>query len=121
MIEIVVLAIAVLTTFAFGKARGGTAAAFAAATAAGVGYLILSYGLVLILGPSEENSDRDVLKFLIPWVWVLAVLLFARFGLGRKKAQPGEHWVCPKCGSLNREFAVVCETCDQPYIETDQA
>lgn len=81
------------------------------------GYLVLIYGLQPVLESSTENSNADVLKFLLPWGWVAAVLLFVRFGLGRKKAKPGEHWVCPRCGGLNREFAVACETCDEPYVE----
>ncbi len=117
MLELIVLAIAVLTIIAFARARGGSRAAIAAGTAAVGGYFLLLSGLRLVLGPSPEDSNVQVIKFLLPWAWVAAVLLFARFGLGRKRAKPGEHWVCPHCGGLNREFAVVCETCDKPYVE----
>ena len=117
MIELVVLAIAVITIAAFARARGGSGAAYASGVAAVAGYFLLFYGLQLVIEPSGENSNLDVLKFLLPWGRVAAVLLFARFGLGRKRAKPGEHWACPRCGGLNREFAVVCETCDEPYVE----
>jgi hypothetical protein len=115
MVELALLAMAVVSVVAFGRARGGSVAATVTGLAAAGGYFILRYALPGLI--QSASSDSDVFKFLLPWGWVVAVMLFARFGLGRKRAKPGQHWVCPKCNSLNREYAVVCETCDQPYSE----
>jgi len=117
MLELALLAIAVVTAASFGRARGGPLAGSFMGLAAAAGYFILRYALPGLV-PSKA-SDSDVVRFLLPWGWVAAALLFARFGLGRNKAKPGQHWNCPNCNSLNREFAVRCETCGQAYAPPD--
>jgi len=118
MLEYAILTMAAVAAAGFGRARGGPLAGALVGSAAVAGYFILRFALPGLV-PSK-TSDSDVVRFLLPWGWVVAALLFARFGLGRNKAKPGQQWNCPNCNSLNREFAVRCETCGQPYSPPDE-
>jgi len=118
MVEYALLAGAALGVFALGKMRGGLVPALLTGLAAAGGFFILRFALPGLVQSAASRSD--IVRYVLPWGWVAAAVLFALFGLGRKKDTPGHPWVCPACNVSNCDSAIVCQTCGQPYIEPDE-
>jgi hypothetical protein len=117
MFEIGIIIIALVSIGWYARLRGGSPLIWPLVAAGG-------YIFFLKLGPKlfpiPEGESFNLPRFLLMWGWVVAVFLFVRFGLGRRKVKPGGKWVCPKCAFLNSELAVVCEMCDEPYTEPQE-
>ncbi len=117
MVEIAALIIAVIAVVGYARARGGRPVIWGIMAAGG--YVIILFVTHWIASPSEREGSGYAGTFL-GWVWIVAILLFVRFGLGRRKLKPGAKWVCPRCTFLNSELAVVCEMCNEPYTEPEE-
>jgi hypothetical protein len=117
MVEIAALIIAVIAVVGYARARGGRPITWGMMAAGG--YVVILFVSRWILFPSQDDGN-NYSGILLGWVWIVAILLFVRFGLGWRKLKPGAKWVCPKCTFLNSELAVVCEMCNEPYTEPQQ-
>ena len=118
MFEIILLIVVTGGIAAFARGRGGKPWLWGALTV--VGYFLVPLvvtWLAIAFGASpravKENAQLWFFVSAIGWVALLAFC--ARFVLGRSYEKPSGMWSCPNCKYLNKQYAVICEACQQPY------
>lgn len=116
--EILLLILTTGGITAFARGRGGKPWLWGTLTV--VGYFLVPFVVTIIailLGadPRSVQENKYVWFYASAIVWVAILAFCARFLLGRGYAKPDGMWSCKNCSYLNKQYAVVCEACRQPY------
>lgn len=83
---------------------------------AAVGYFVLQ-----AFGRYASTSINAKLIFTFAsWGWVGLAFVYVRFVAGAGRAQPTEAWSCSRCMYPNKDDAVVCEACGEPWKAAGQ-
>src|SRR5579863_3688980 len=116
--EIVLLIIVTGGIVSLARGRGGKPWLWGALTV--VGYFLVPFvvSMLAVIGGAnprgiQENEYIWFYASALAWVGILAFC--ARFLLGRGYAKPDGMWPCKNCNYLNKQYAVICEACRQPY------
>jgi hypothetical protein len=118
MFEIVLLIVVTGGIGAFARGRGGKPWLWGMLTV--LGYFLVPF-LVTYLAPVFGADPKGVKENVQLWffvsaiAWVAVLAFCARFLLGSSYEKPGGMWSCPNCTYLNKQYAVICEACQQPY------
>ncbi len=112
MLEILAVIAAASGIAALARGRGGKPWLWAGLAVAG--WIIIPFTIGMARA-AVGQFQPTVWYIVAGWAWIGAVALWARFGLGAGRAKPGGMWVCPNCKMLNKNYAVICEACQQPY------
>ena len=118
MLEIALLIAATAGIAAFARGRGGKPWLWGTLTVVGyflVPFLVSFFAAAFGANPLVIKENGQLLFFISAVSWVAAVAFCARFLLGRGYEKPSGMWSCPNCKYLNKQYAVVCEACRQPY------
>lgn len=118
MLEIALLIAATAGIAAFARGRGGKPWLWGTLTV--VGYFLVPFfvrfvALKLVANPLDIGENSQLLFFTSAVSWVATMAFCARFLLGRGYEKPSGMWSCPNCKYLNKQYAVICEACQQPY------
>jgi hypothetical protein len=121
MLEIILLVVAASGIAAYARGRGGNTY-FWGSLGVG-GYILIAYIAPIILASLGRplDSDSRVWLFVASLAWLGVVAFCARYLLGRSLEKPSGMWSCPNCTYLNKQYAVVCEACSQPYAKPTRA
>src|SRR3712207_6354294 len=117
MLEIFALVLSVSGIAALARGRGGTPWIWGVAAVAG--YVATLFGTAVIL--ALFSVRESVVPMVAAWMWIGAVALFLRFGMGSSHAQPDSDWFCANCTTLNKKRAVMCEACKQTWESQQKA
>ena len=79
------------------------------------GYLIFSIAGAAVLRV-RHLDDYLVFAEVAGWLWIGAIFLYVRFGVGASKPKSWGMWTCAECKYLNAANAIVCEACGKPYV-----
>ncbi len=118
MFEIILLIAATGGIAAFARARGGRPWLWG--TFAFVGYffvpfLVSFFAVVFGADPKSIKEDAQLWFYVSAVAWIAVLAFCARFLLGRGYAKPDGMWSCKNCKYLNKQYAVICEACREPY------
>jgi hypothetical protein len=118
MFEIILLIAATGGIATLARARGGKPWLWGTLTV--VGYFLVPFLVGFFVGafssdPKRVKESAQLLFFVSAVSWVAILAFCARFLLGRGYAKPDGMWSCPNCKYLNKEYAVICEACQQPW------
>ena len=89
--------------------------------AAIIGILLFGYviGPIVVGVDLVRNNVFPNLAVLIPsmlaWIWVGALAIYVRFGIGAGQPQPRGMWTCPECKTLNQQSSLFCDSCGDPW------
>jgi len=101
---------------ALARGRGANALLTGILTVAS--YIVLEFGLIVLL-PKGEN--RSLIAVAAAWTWIALVFIFVRFVVGGGMPKPDSKWNCSQCRYLNDASSVICEACQQPWKSPDKA
>ena len=79
------------------------------------GFLILADAGAAFLRLRGLDDDL-VFAEVAGWLWIGAIFLYVRFGVGASKPKSWGMWTCGECKYLNAANAIVCEACGKPYV-----
>jgi hypothetical protein len=79
------------------------------------GFLILEYGGAAFLHLRGLDDDL-VFAAVAGWLWIGAIFLYVRFGIGASKPKSWGMWTCGECKYLKAANAIVCEACGKPFV-----
>jgi hypothetical protein len=119
MAEIVLLILATGGIAAFARGRGGKPWLWGTLTV--VGYFLVPFLVTLLAvfagfaDPRSVQENKYVWFYASAIAWVAILAFCARFLLGRNYAKPDGMWACKNCHYLNKQYAVICEACREPY------
>ena len=113
MIEIFLVIIATGAIASLARGRGGKPVLWGAIAV--VGYIVTELGTGLVIYALTQDKTPSMVPLLAGWLWMGAVALFLRFGLGSHLAQPDTDWFCANCKTMNKKSAVMCEACKQTW------
>jgi hypothetical protein len=123
MFEIVLLIAATGGIASFARARGGSPWLWGALTLAGyflVPFLVSFLAILFGADPRSMKEDAQFWFFVSAVSWVAVLAFCARFLLAHNYAKPDGLWSCSNCKDLNKQYAVICEACQQPYGKKSQ-
>jgi hypothetical protein len=113
MFEIILLIAAISAVVTMSRRRGTDVVLWG-------GFALGGFWLVGIGGSALVRARHldDYLIFVevAKWLWIGAIFLFVRFGIGARKPKPWGMWTCGECKYLNAASAIVCEACSKPYV-----
>ena len=118
MLEIALLIAATAGIAGFARGRGGKPWLWGTLTVVGyflVPFLVSFFAVALGANPGTIKESAQLLFFISAISWVAVLAFCARFLLGRGYEKPSGMWSCPNCRYLNKQYAVICEACQQPY------
>lgn len=118
MLEIALLIAATAGIAGFARGRGGKPWLWGTLTVVGyfvVPFLVRFLALKLGANPLDISENGQLLFFISAVSWVAIIAFCARFLLGRGYEKPSGMWSCPNCKYLNKQYAIICEACQQPY------
>ncbi len=118
MFEIILLIAATAGIAGFARGRGGKPWLWGTLTV--TGYFLVPFLVTLIAvgfgaDPKGVKENAQLWFFVSAVAWVAILAFCARFLLGRWYTKPDGMWSCPNCKYLNKQYAVICEACQQPY------
>jgi hypothetical protein len=118
MFEIILLIAATSGIATLARGRGGKPWLWGTLTV--IGYFLVPFLIVFFAGafgadPKRVKQNAQLLFFVSAVSWVAVLAFCARFLLGRGYAKPDGMWSCSNCKYLNKQYAVICEACKQPY------
>jgi hypothetical protein len=113
MFEIVLLIVAISAVVTMARRRG-TDIVLWGGLALG-GHLIL-YAVGVLLSQARQQEDYLLFAEVAGWLWIGAIFLFVRFGVGASKPKSWGMWTCGECKYLNAANAIVCEACGKPFV-----
>jgi len=113
MFEIILLIAAISAVVTMARRRG-TDLVLWGGFALG-GYVIL-YFAGAALSRARQQEDYLLFAEVAGWLWIGAIFLYVRFGIGASKPKPWGMWTCNECRYLNAASAIVCEACNKPYV-----
>lgn len=117
--EIVLLILVTGGITAFARGRGGKPWLWGTLTV--VGYFLVPFLVTLLVvlaglaDPKSVQENKYVWFYSLAIAWVAILAFCARFLLGRNFAKPDGMWSCKNCSYLNKQYAVICEACREPY------
>lgn len=118
MLEIALLIAATAGIAAFARGRGGKPWLWGTLTVVGyfvVPLLVRFLALNLGANPLDLGENGQLWFFISALSWVAVIAFCARFLLGRGYEKPSGMWSCANCKYLNKQYALICEACQQPY------
>jgi len=118
MLEIALLIAATAGIAAFARGRGGQPWLWGTLTVVGyfaVPFLVSFFAVALGADRRTMQENAQLLFFIAAVSWVAVLAFCARFLLGRGYEKPNGMWSCANCKYLNKQYAVICEACRQPY------
>jgi hypothetical protein len=65
--------------------------------------------------PASIKGNSQLWFFVSAAAWIGILTFCARFLLGRGYAKPDGMWSRKNCKYLNKQYAVICEACREPY------
>jgi hypothetical protein len=111
---VIVLLIAAISAIVTISRRRGTDVVLWGGLALG-GYLIL-YAVGVALSKARQQDDYLLSAEVAGWMWIGAIFLYVRFGVGASKPKSWGMWTCGECKYLNAANAIMCEACGKPYV-----
>jgi hypothetical protein len=113
MIEIILVVIATGAIASLARGRGGKPVLWG--TIALVGYIFTEFAVALVIYALTKDKTPSIVPVLAAWLWMGAVALFLRFGLGSHLGQPESDWFCATCKTFNKKSSVLCEACKETW------
>jgi hypothetical protein len=118
MLEIILLILVTGGIAGFARGRGGKPWLWGTLTVVGYFLVPLLVSMLAVLvgaNPRTVQENRYLLFYVSALAWVGVLAFCARFLLGRGYAKPDGMWACKNCNYLDKQYAVICEACRQPY------
>jgi hypothetical protein len=82
-----------------------------------VPFLVTIFAVMFGANPKSVKENAEIWFYVSALTWVAIIAFCARFLLGMGHAKPDGMWSCKNCTYLNKQYAVICEACQQPYSQ----
>jgi hypothetical protein len=121
MIGLFVLVLSLTGIARMARTRGGSPWLYG--LVAGIGWFVLGILTSGILGGIGFQTGigrlvATLVATIVPWAFVGFVALYVRFRVGGETEGPSGSWSCPNCRSLNQGYALRCDSCGEPFVNT---